>query len=562
MLGLRFTRSFSDQQEAGIDEVKRTDEALMDTKAGIGGNVAGYISQLVVPGAALRGTQFARFALPATVAGNSAQGAVLGGLQPVATGESRTANAALGGAFGAGGAALAKVLGVGAKAGYTGLRALLGGGSKLSREERRAADILLRESGGLPALMKQAQSGVPGVTRTLGEETLDPKVMALENVMRGRGREFFDPVDIQNNAARVSALRNIAGDDAAMAAADDARFAGTNQLRKKAYEEGAQAEAEAQKRGFSFKSNVDDLGTQIDTMVGEQAGRPAVQAAMRDVRGALKDAPATVEGLYRVRKTIDDLLAGKAGTDKAYAKAASKELMQIKGMLDDTITSIAPSFGDYINAYRDLSKPINRMQIGQSLLDKGSSQVPDATGLEQILPGRFSAASGNLDATAKAATGFKKAKAEEYLTPGDFKVIESIQDDMQRMFARQKSATAGSQTHERGAIADRALNRGLSMLPWGLGDIVKAAEGEAGKRVEQKLAYLIANPSEARRVLAALEPTKREVVIRALLQASSRGAGAVGASGTATYESQRPLELDIVGGTPISVGEAQRQYGP
>lgn len=549
-------------QQSAIDEAKRTDEALMGTKAGIGGNVAGYISQIVIPGTWLRGTQFARFALPATVAGNSAQGAVLGGLQPVASGESRAGNAALGGVFGAGGSVLAKILGKGAAAGVSGLRKLLSGGQKLSREERKAADILIQESGGLPALMRQAPSSVPGVVRTLGEETLDPKVMALENTMRAQHRGTFEPIDVQNNAARVTALRGIAGDDAAMSAADSARFAGTNQLRKQAFEEGAQAETEAQKRGFSFKGNVDDLGAQIDTMIGEQAGRPAVQAAMRDVRSALGDAPATVEGLYRVRKTVDDLLAGKAGADKAYARAASQELMQIKGMLDDTITSIAPSFGDYIGAYRELSKPINRMQIGQRLLDKGSSAVPDVAGMEQILPGRFSQVATDLDSVAQKATKFNKAKAGDYLTEADFKAIAGIQDDMQRMFARQKSATVGSQTNERGAIAERLRDAALSKIPLGLGNLIKAAESEGNKAVQAKLAYLVANPDEARRVLAALPPEKRNIVARELIRISSQASGAVGSSSGATYEAQRPLEIDIVGGTPISVDEARRQYGP
>lgn len=98
-------------QQAQIDRNKALDAPLMDTGAGLAGNVTGYAATLLGPGAALRGTTAARALLPATVAGNSAQGAVLGAAQPVATGDSRAANMAMGGAFGAGGAAVAKGLG-------------------------------------------------------------------------------------------------------------------------------------------------------------------------------------------------------------------------------------------------------------------------------------------------------------------------------------------------------------------------------------------------------------------------------------------------------------------
>lgn len=98
------------RQQSEIDESKRTDQALMNTDAGIGGNVLGYASTMVLPGAAVRGTAAARAIMPATVAGNAVQGAVLGGLQPVAAGENRAGNAALGGAAGAAGTGVAKLL--------------------------------------------------------------------------------------------------------------------------------------------------------------------------------------------------------------------------------------------------------------------------------------------------------------------------------------------------------------------------------------------------------------------------------------------------------------------
>lgn len=94
-----------------IDRSKALDADLMNTTGGMAGNVIGYGAQVLLPAAGLRGLGAAKAFLPTTIAGNAAQGAALGGLQPVASGENRLANIALGGAFGAGGAALGRLAG-------------------------------------------------------------------------------------------------------------------------------------------------------------------------------------------------------------------------------------------------------------------------------------------------------------------------------------------------------------------------------------------------------------------------------------------------------------------
>ena len=83
-----------------IDAAKERDKALMETGAGITGNVIGNVAA-AIPSMAIPGA--------AGIRGAAALGAGLSALQPVATGESRLQNMALGAAFGAGGAALPKV---------------------------------------------------------------------------------------------------------------------------------------------------------------------------------------------------------------------------------------------------------------------------------------------------------------------------------------------------------------------------------------------------------------------------------------------------------------------
>lgn len=105
-----------------VDAAKRLDAPLMDTGAGMAGNVAGNLATMVGPGAAVgaagkiaaapRVVNAARAALlPETIKGAAVSGAAMGGIQPVASDESRLLNMALGAAGGAAGNAIPRVAG-------------------------------------------------------------------------------------------------------------------------------------------------------------------------------------------------------------------------------------------------------------------------------------------------------------------------------------------------------------------------------------------------------------------------------------------------------------------
>lgn len=94
--------------EQQVSERRRLDEPLMQTGAGLAGNIAGGVAQ----GLALPGSQLIAGAklLPALATG-AAQGAALSGLQAVGEGESRLENLGMGAAFGAAGVGATRALG-------------------------------------------------------------------------------------------------------------------------------------------------------------------------------------------------------------------------------------------------------------------------------------------------------------------------------------------------------------------------------------------------------------------------------------------------------------------
>lgn len=149
--------------QAEIDEARELEKPLMKTAGGVVGNVAGSVA-LAVPTMAIPGA--------GTYLGATAVGSALGALQPVATGESRMLNTAVGGAAGAGGKLVGdKVAGVLAKK-LAGKEA----GAVTSQAQNAGRDATLstaREAGYVvppaqsnPTLVNQAVEGFSGKIKT------------------------------------------------------------------------------------------------------------------------------------------------------------------------------------------------------------------------------------------------------------------------------------------------------------------------------------------------------------------------------------------------------------
>lgn len=508
---------------AEVDEQRKLDAPLMRRGAGMAGNITGTVAQVVTPGAmALRYASAApkvagavrAATLPTTIAGNAAQGAVIGAVQPVGTGDSRMVNAGVGGVGGAAGSAIPKGLG----ALYRGTGSYIGKITPIG-VDRRAARILLAESQNPQALMNPQPSAIPGVQRTLAEETLDPGIARLERNARSTGRGF-DQIDRANNAARIEALRGFAGDEAQIAALEASRDQAASPLLRMAM----------QANGVDTSR----LLSQLDRAVTKYEGRPAVQQTLKDVQSLLTR-PATaaekaaspnwpdmvprdeLSQLYNVRKTLGDLMSGKLAGEKPHAQAATRELIAIRNGLDRVMTKASPEFGQYLDTYRQGSRAVNRAQLGQQLIEGSGGNILDpVTGLPTLTPASFGRNANNLDAAAAKATGFRKARAESILEPQDLDTIRAVQDDLnRRSFAATAGSGGNSQTFERMAMNDRLAGGFASRIPF----IGRAVEylGQIGEtRLQAKLGEMLADPSRARAILANLPDSDRRIVEDAL----------------------------------------------
>lgn len=489
--------------ERDIADRREIDRPLMNTGAGLAGNVTGSIAQMLGPGFLARGTAASSAILPTTLRGNLLQGVAMGAAQPSLSDTERLGNAALGGGGGLLGAAIPAAAGASLRS----AKGLLAPFTE-SGAANQAAKVVQGFAEDPARLLVRQPSSIPGVRRTLAEETLDPGVAQLQRTVAAKEGAAFDSMRRSNNAARVGAIRGFAGDEADIAAAEAARDASAIPLLNQA-------------EGVTGIDSAPVLSL-LDDAIKSNASRPSVSSALKDVRGALGQAGDDLPSLYNARKYIDDLMQGRVGSEQGYARAATRELQQVKSALDTQLEAASPEFGSYLDLYRSGSAPINRMQAGQELLKRGSGGIADpSTGLEVLTPAKFGQQVRNLDQVAASATGFGKATAKKVFEPSDLSTIGGVNDDLSRQaFADNAARGSGSDTFQKlmtnGDILGAVQEMGVNIPGAGIIRML----GKGGKeRVNQQLIAILTDPARAQDVLKQASASDRKV-IQGVLQAT------------------------------------------
>jgi hypothetical protein len=264
---------------AEYSEVQKRDAPLMATGGGLAGNLTGNLAMMIGPGA-LAGAVGKGAALPGlvdavgaamapkTALGALAQGIVMGGAQPVGTQDSRAANAALGGVVSA---ALPAVVAAG-----SGVKSLVQPFTENGREAI-AGRVLQRFATDPASIERAATTGlVPGSRPLLSEATQDVGLSTLEQSLRNNpeAKALIVGRDMANNAARVGAVRDIAGDAGKREALDTARRLTANDLYGKAL------------------NNPPADTIAITEQINELMKRPTFAQAWRDAANVAKDAGA------------------------------------------------------------------------------------------------------------------------------------------------------------------------------------------------------------------------------------------------------------------------------
>ncbi len=469
--------------EADIDAVRERDAPLMNTGAGFAGNVAGNIG-MAIPAAFVPGAN--------TLVGGALTGAMLGAIQPTATGESAYQNAALGGVLGG---AVPAAIGT-----YRGVKELA---APLVAQDRVLGGALVRSIGEQNAnrvaqtLATPAVARTPGVRLSAAEVADNEGLSAVEDVIRARSPGGFLSTQAQGNRnALASTLRGIAQDDTAIEAAKQARTLASEPLYTAARRSTAEADPTRTVQLIDRIMDANPANTQLNSALkgiretlfesypAQQRGSDAWKILDQAVNGQHKGAAGWAEAkaartiMDRVRKgtlSAEEALAEMKGLkpkSKTFADAVDqarqymktpefvlrqkprdlisavdnvqallgkaenayvrRELGTVKKSLMHQISKSVPEQRAADKAFQAMSRPINQMQVGRALADK---LIPATAGDS---PAALNAASlagamRNPNQVAQTATGFKRARFDQVMDPAQSAAIRGVTDDASKM---------------------------------------------------------------------------------------------------------------------------------
>jgi len=512
-----------------IDEARRLDTPLMKTKAGLAGNIAGTAVATLPAGG-----------IPATgYKGAAMVGGALGLLQPVATGESRAANVAVGAVA----SPLALALGRGVNALYQGGKALLEPFTEAGRAN--VAGRMLNRFAENPNAIQGATSAptITGARPTLAEQTGDAGLARLQDALKVADPLINNQITgrlAENNAARVNALRSLTGQDGARDFAV-ANRAGTTQPM---YED-----------AFKVLPDLSALTPEQARTMTVLMRSPAIKAAMKEAQTIAanrgqnvgpSNASGSIEGMHNMKMALDDAIAA-AKTAGNTNRASSIEAA--RNQLVSLIESMSPEYKTAQTVYAQMSKPINSMDVAREVASRGLSNTSDLAGNPVLQRNALLGALKDEPGLIRRATGRSGIgnSLADVMEPNDLNLLRTIASEADRAGAVAAAGNGpGSATAQR--MASQNVLRQI-IGPLGLPEswaenalantVVKPLNlvygGVAEPKIQQALARAVLSPDEAKAVLAAAAKQGRQLppstTALLLKQAGLAGSEAAAVSG-------------------------------
>lgn len=373
------------------------------------------------------------------------------------------------------------------------------------------------DAAGAAARMGSASPMVPNSFPTAGQVAENGGIAALERSVGAAQPAEFAARGMDQAAARTAALRSIAQDQPAMAAAVTARKTATDPL----YE---QAKAALYTLDPRLQKLLDQPNMQRALAKAEELAANNGRQFSFGVQGpstfrglGVKQAQSTQvtgQGLQDLKMAVDAMLADPAS---GFAGKAGDALKSQRGQLLNWMEGANPAFKAARETFRDMSAPINQMQIGSDLMDKLAPALSDYGALGKETAAKYALALRNAPALAKNATKFPGAKLEDIMTPEQMILINNVARDLARKSnAQDLGRGVGSDTFQKASmsnIAERSgapgLVGGMLNLP-GVNKVSKFLYSGPDEQIQSELARALLNPQTAAQVMArpgaALQP--------------------------------------------------------
>lgn len=473
------------QSRADVAEARKRDAPLDATTAGTVGNFIGNAGMMVLP--ALGGSAAAGGFLAQTGI-NAASGAALGLAQP----STSTGETAKNMALGAVGGGLTPAIGKAAQTVFNYGKGFVAPLFK-SGQEGIAGRALLSAAGtpqeaqAAARAMQSATPAIPGVQPTMGMVAGNGGLAQLQRAVANNpeAATAFASRDQGNTNALLEALQKIAGDKGQrdFFAAD--RSAAADALYGKA------------RASYDPANVTPEVQAQIESLLKRPSITEGSKAAQKiaQERGQLPDPDGSLGALHDVKTALDDQISALKTAGKTKEAAS---VLGTQNKLLEVLDSLSPDYAAARSTFAEMSKPINRMDVGQSVLDKLSPALNEFSVQKQLRPTAFADAIAAGDATARKATGFAGAKMDAIMTPEDLATFQGVGKTLGQIRDAQTMGKAVGSNTAQNQISQDALRQiaGPLGLPKGFSEnalmqTLMRPQQFVGKLAEPKITELL-----------------------------------------------------------------------
>jgi len=278
--------------------------------------------------------------------------------------------------------------------------------------------------------MQEFQPAIPGYKPTTAQASRDVGLISAETPIRAldvTGK--FAAQASEANKARMAILDRLAKDQDAVTSAIAKREEVTAPLRESAFAASTQTPEQIQS-AITLVVN-----KQIDDILASPAGkRSTVINAMNFAKNSVNRAD-SVQALYEVRKDLRAAAQGLLDKEGSAYSQAKGQLETVIRTVDDVIDSSAPGYKDYLNAYSQSSKGIEKLEAAQTFRGKVLSTIPDP-----INVGQFMISQPNFTRAIRAAA------KETDLSPMQVRVLERVGKDIDSGVLNRSGRVPGSDT--------------------------------------------------------------------------------------------------------------------
>jgi hypothetical protein len=217
--------------------------------------------------------------------------------------------------------------------------------------------------------------GVPGSSPTAGAVAADYGLLGGQQVLeRSPAGVVFQDVKGANNAARLTELAKLRATAEQVAEYTARRDKITGPLREQAFSKATQPVDYGRVEGLITALKQSPSG-------GKQETKRALDILGGWIKDRKNEGRYSPEDAYALHQDINDLIRGRINDEKGAVRLSAGMATSVKQELADVIEEVAPGFRKYLNTYRRLSRPIERLEtvvekLGGGNLDKVTNALP------------------------------------------------------------------------------------------------------------------------------------------------------------------------------------------